>query len=126
MEIPLDRIPLFLRQDSVLPLGEVTQWIGERQQDRLELHVFINTEASFTMYDEDDRPWQFRGKKADNQLTLEIPPYPYETLVILYGEKPKKILLDEKVLPANRLHETQQNTWSIQLPDRSKYMIVKY
>jgi alpha-D-xyloside xylohydrolase len=126
MEIPLEKIPLFLRQGSILPLGEVTQWVGEHPQSRLELHLFIKEHASFTIYDEDDHPWQFHAQKTENQLAIDLPDSRFQITLVLYGEKPKKIMVDEVTLPADLLQGTQVNTWIVNVPARSNQIIAVY
>jgi len=51
-EAPLDRIPIFVRSGSVVPMGPVMQYVAEKPVDEIELHIYPG-EGSFTFYDDD-------------------------------------------------------------------------
>ena len=40
IETTLDRVPMFVRAGSILPLGPEMQYVGEKAWDNLELHVY--------------------------------------------------------------------------------------
>ncbi len=50
---PLDRIPLFVRGGSILPLGPEVQWAGEKPADPLEIRVYGGASADFTLYEDE-------------------------------------------------------------------------
>lgn len=51
---PLERIPLFVRQGAVLPLGPVMQYIGEQPLDPLTLHIYPGqAPSSYQVYNDD-------------------------------------------------------------------------
>jgi alpha-D-xyloside xylohydrolase len=53
---PLDRIPLFVKAGSILPLGPVRQHVEDLPAAPIELHIFPGADASFALYeDEGDR-----------------------------------------------------------------------
>jgi alpha-D-xyloside xylohydrolase len=43
---PLDRIPLYVRQDSILPYGPEMDYVGQRRWDRLRLDVWVTGKAA--------------------------------------------------------------------------------
>jgi alpha-D-xyloside xylohydrolase len=50
---PLDRIPVFVRAGSIVPMGPVRQHTGDAPDAPLELHVYPGRDASFTLYEDD-------------------------------------------------------------------------
>ena len=53
LETQLNRVPMFVRAGSILPLGPVMQYVGEKKWDNLELHVYPGADASFTLYEDE-------------------------------------------------------------------------
>lgn len=51
-ETPLDSVPLFVRAGAVLPMGPVQQFVGEKPDAPLELHLFPGTAVSW-LYEDD-------------------------------------------------------------------------
>jgi alpha-D-xyloside xylohydrolase len=51
-DCPLDRIPLYLRAGSILPLGEVMQHTSERPDASYEFHVYTGADATFALYED--------------------------------------------------------------------------
>lgn len=51
---PLERIPLFIRGESIIPLGPEMQFSGERPEDPLTLEIYVTTEADFTLFDDEE------------------------------------------------------------------------
>jgi alpha-D-xyloside xylohydrolase len=51
---PLERTPLFIRGDSILPLGPEMRFIGERPEDPLTLEVHVEVGAEFTLFDDEE------------------------------------------------------------------------
>ena len=53
VDAPLDRIPVFVRAGSIVPMGPVRQHTGEAPDAPLELHVYPGRDASFTLYEDE-------------------------------------------------------------------------
>lgn len=49
---PRERMPLFIRAGSIVPLGRAVQWTGEDPQGPLTLHVFPGADGAFTLYED--------------------------------------------------------------------------
>ncbi len=56
---PLERLPLYARAGSIVPMGPVMQYVGERSVDSLTLHVYPGDGES-CLYEDDGRTWAFR------------------------------------------------------------------
>ena len=53
VETSLDRVPMFVRAGSILPLGPEMQYVGEKKWDNLELRVYPGADAVFTLYEDE-------------------------------------------------------------------------
>ena len=53
IETTLDRVPMFVRAGSILPLGPEMQYTGEKSWDNLELRVYPGADGSFTLYEDE-------------------------------------------------------------------------
>ena len=53
LETQLNHVPMFIRAGSILPLGPVMQFVGEKQWDNLELRVYPGGDATFTLYEDE-------------------------------------------------------------------------
>ena len=49
---PRERMPLFVRAGSIVPLGPEVQWTGENPQGPLTIHVFPGSDGAFTLYED--------------------------------------------------------------------------
>ncbi len=53
LETTLDRVPMFVRAGSILPLGPEMQYIGEKSWDNLEVRVYPGADGTFTLYEDE-------------------------------------------------------------------------
>ncbi len=53
IETTLDRVPMFVRAGSILPLGPEMQYTGEKAWDNLEMRVYPGADGSFTLYEDE-------------------------------------------------------------------------
>ena len=53
LETALNRVPMFVRAGSILPLGPVMQYVGEKTWDNLEIRVYPGADGSFTLYEDE-------------------------------------------------------------------------
>ncbi len=52
-DAPYERIPLYVRGGSILPVGPEMEWCDEKPADNLLLLVYAGADASFTLYEDD-------------------------------------------------------------------------
>src|SRR5262249_8733127 len=50
---PIDRMPLFIRAGSLLPLGPDLQYSDEKPADPIELRVYPGADGDFTIYEDE-------------------------------------------------------------------------
>jgi alpha-D-xyloside xylohydrolase len=52
-EAPYDKIPLFVKAGSILPMGKFIQYAGEKPADTLEIRIYRGTDAQFVLYEDE-------------------------------------------------------------------------
>lgn len=63
-DAPLDRVPIFVKQGSILPLGPIVQSAAEAA-DPLEIRVYGGRDADFVLYEDDGDSYAYEhGEKA--------------------------------------------------------------
>jgi alpha-D-xyloside xylohydrolase len=50
---PLDRMPLYVRAGSILPLGPEEEWADEKPNGPIELRIYPGANGSFTLYNDE-------------------------------------------------------------------------
>ena len=53
VQTSLDRVPMFVRAGSILPLGPEMQYVGEKAWDHLEIRIYPGADGSFTLYEDE-------------------------------------------------------------------------
>ena len=53
LETTLDRVPMFVRAGSIVPLGPEMQYVGEKAWDNLEIRVYPGADGTFTLYEDE-------------------------------------------------------------------------
>jgi alpha-D-xyloside xylohydrolase len=56
---PLDRIPLYVRAGSILPMGPVMQYATEKPADPIELRVYRGADGSFELYEDENDNYNY-------------------------------------------------------------------
>ncbi len=60
-DAPLDRVPLFVKAGSIIPMGPAMQYVDEKIADPLALDIHPYADSAYTLYEDD-------GKTTDYQL----------------------------------------------------------
>jgi len=53
LQTSLNRVPMFVRAGSILPLGPEMQYVGEQSWDNLELRVYPGADGRFVLYEDE-------------------------------------------------------------------------
>ena len=53
VDAPYERMPLFVKEGSIVPFGPEIQYAGEKQADEITLYVYAGKDAEFTMYEDE-------------------------------------------------------------------------
>ena len=68
---PLELLPLYIRGNSMIPMGPDMAYVGEKPFDPITLDIWLVSEAECTVYD-DDEIVTCRAKRNPNEIILEL------------------------------------------------------
>ncbi|GAC1381293.1 MAG: glycoside hydrolase family 31 protein [Hymenobacter sp.] len=80
---PLERIPLFVREGSIVPFGPALQYAAEKAADPITLYVYTGKDAQFTLYEDENVNYNYE-KGA------------FATIPLSYCEKAKTLTVGER------------------------------
>jgi alpha-D-xyloside xylohydrolase len=81
-DAPLDRIPLFVKAGSIIPMGKIIQYSGERS-DTLEIRVYVGADAKFDLYEDEGDNYNYEKGK-------------YSIISFKWNEKIKALTIGKK------------------------------
>jgi alpha-glucosidase (family GH31 glycosyl hydrolase) len=68
--VDLETMPLFVRAGSILPLGPVKQYVGEKVEGPLAISIYPGADSSFLLYEDDGSSFNYRkGEWMGIQMT---------------------------------------------------------
>jgi alpha-D-xyloside xylohydrolase len=105
----LDRVPMFVRAGSILPLGPEMQYVGEKDWSQLELRLYPGADGSFTLYEDEGDNYNYeRGQFStitftwnDARRTLTIGQRQGQYPGMLQNRKFTLVMPDGKSLEVN-------------------------
>ena len=60
---PQDIIPVFVRAGSVIPMGKMIQYTGEKSNDTLEIRIYRGANAAFSLYEDEGDSYNYEKGK---------------------------------------------------------------
>jgi len=63
VDAPEDRIPLFVKAGSIIPMGKFLQYTSEKPMDTLEIRVYRGADAHFTLYSDEGDGYNYENGK---------------------------------------------------------------
>lgn len=71
-DAPYERMPVFVKEGSILPFGPDLQYTGEKSADTITLYVYTGRNADFTLYEDEDANYNYeKGNYAIIPLQYE-------------------------------------------------------
>ena len=68
-DAPLQRIPLFIKEGSIVPYGPEIEYTSEKPADPLTLYIYTGKDANFTLYEDEGINYNYEtGKFATIQF----------------------------------------------------------
>ncbi len=77
---PIEKLPLFLRAGSIVPLGPEIEYTGQKPDDPIELRIYRGADGSFNLYEDEGDSYRYeqgayavipmRWNEATGTLTL--------------------------------------------------------
>jgi alpha-D-xyloside xylohydrolase len=56
---PLEKLPLYVRAGSILPLGPTMEWTTEKPEDPIELRIYPGADGDFTLYEDENDNYNY-------------------------------------------------------------------
>src|SRR5262249_38287499 len=56
---PLQRIPLYVRAGSIVPMGPNLEWATEKSADPIELRLYAGADGSFALYEDENDGYNY-------------------------------------------------------------------
>jgi alpha-D-xyloside xylohydrolase len=56
---PLDRLPVYVRAGSIVPLGPEEEWSTEKPEDPIELRIYRGANGDFTIYEDENDNYNY-------------------------------------------------------------------
>ena len=102
LQTTFNRVPMFVRAGSILPLGPEMQYVGEKAWDNLELRVYPGADATFTLYEDEGDNYNYeRGV--------------YTTIPIRWDNKSHTLTIGQR--QGSYPGMLQQRQFTVTLPD---------
>jgi alpha-D-xyloside xylohydrolase len=83
LETALNRVPMFLRAGSILPLGPEMQYVGEKAWDNLELRLYPGADGTFTLYEDEGDNYNYEQGV-------------YSTIQMQWNDKARTLTIDSR------------------------------
>ncbi|MCQ2204892.1 MAG: DUF5110 domain-containing protein [Bacteroidales bacterium] len=95
MDAPIEKMPLLVKQGSILPMGPVVQYANERPDAPLDIRVYVGADGKFTLYEDEGDNMNYKDGA-------------YSTIDFTYSESEKKLTISDrqgsyKDMPRERL-----------------------
>jgi alpha-D-xyloside xylohydrolase len=59
VDAPLDRLPLFIRAGSVVPLGPEIEYVGQKPDAPIEVRIYRGADGTFNLYEEEGDSYRY-------------------------------------------------------------------
>jgi alpha-D-xyloside xylohydrolase len=80
LETQFDRVPMFVRAGSILPLGPEMQYVGEKTWENLEIRVYPGANGSFVLYEDEGDNYNYEKGV-------------YSTITFSWNDKARKLTI---------------------------------
>ncbi len=58
---PLERLPLFVKAGSIVPMGTFIEYAGEKTADTLEIRIYKGADGTFTLYEDENDNYNYEN-----------------------------------------------------------------
>ncbi|MDZ7261001.1 MAG: alpha-xylosidase [candidate division KSB1 bacterium] len=114
LEVDLETLPIFIREDSIIPFGPAMNYVGEKPLDPLTLDIFVEGEARFSLYDE-PQVIELVAKSEKKSLQIELGAMERRVMIkVRRAAMPKEVLVTgSRVTPVSSQEkfDTTEEAW---------------
>jgi alpha-D-xyloside xylohydrolase len=105
VEPPLNVLPLYVRDNSIIPMGPDMLYVGDKPLNPITLDIWLASEAEFTLYDDDERAHteeivKCSASRTGSQVTLNVGASG-KTYIARFNKtgRPRRVILNGKDMP---------------------------
>jgi alpha-D-xyloside xylohydrolase len=112
-DAPYTKIPVFVREGSIIPCGPEIQYSTEKPADPIRLFVYTGNDGSFTLYEDENTNYNY--EKGN-----------FSTIPIIYNEKEHKLTIGKRQGKFSGMLETRtfEIVWiSVGKPSRLDFQV---
>ena len=81
-EAPIDKIPLYIKAGSIIPMGQVVQYATEKN-DPIEIRIYPGVDGEFTLYEDENDNYNYEKGK-------------YSTITFKWDDTKKTLLISDR------------------------------
>lgn len=82
-DAPLNKIPLFIKAGSIVPMGAIMQYADEKPADNLEIRIYTGADAQFELYEDEGDNYNYEQGK-------------YTTILFKWDQKQQVLTIGDK------------------------------
>jgi alpha-D-xyloside xylohydrolase len=82
-DAPLDKIPLFVKAGSIIPIGKFIEYAGQKSADSLEIHLYKGADGQFDLYEDEGDNYNYEKGS-------------YTIIPFRWDEKSQTITIDDR------------------------------
>jgi alpha-D-xyloside xylohydrolase len=82
-DAPLDKIPVFVKAGSILPVGTAIQYADEKKSDNLEIRIYQGANGQFTLYEDEGDNYNYENGS-------------FSTIVFSWNDAKKTLTIDDR------------------------------
>ena len=102
VDVPLERLPLWVRAGAIIPMGPLQQYVGEKALDPLTVELYApGEEGKFVIHDQGKDDMRVAYGREDSTLTVEIDPTPGQVELVCYGIQVHRATINDKMIEVN-------------------------
>jgi alpha-D-xyloside xylohydrolase len=126
---PLDKIPLFVKAGSIIPMGKFVQYAGQKTADTLEIRIYKGTDGRFDLYEDEGDNYSYEK----GNYTIVPFKWEEERKILTIGERQgnytnclKKRILNIVFVSESEGVDIKYSTLEKQVSYNGKKIVIKY
>ena len=108
IETTIDRVPMFVRAGSILPLGPEMQYVGEKDWSQLELRIYPGADGRFTLYEDEGDNYNYEQGQ-------------YSTIDFLWNDRTRMLTIGDR--QGSYPGMLQNRMFTVVLPDGTQQAV---
>ncbi len=100
VDAPIDKIPLYVKAGSIIPMGPFIQYSDEKPADPIDLRIYTGADAEFVLYEDENDTYNYEKGV-------------YATIKFIWNEAEQKLSIEERKgeFPGMLQERTFRITW---------------